>query len=88
MMLTIGEDEFTIHIEGTTITGCENFQAYVTLIAATYTFNLVNPPKLIKALTLAQNVRVGLKDQQGQISLDRRIINVLASLNLLNNLEK
>ena len=88
-LLSMGEEQFTIHVEGMTITVCENFfQAYVTLIAGIYTFNLVYPPKLVKTLTFVQNVLVGLKDQQGQINLDRRIINVLASLNLLNNLEK
>lgn len=63
---------------------CENFfQAFVVFIASIYVFNKVYPGKWVKSLTFTQNVVVGLKDQQGQINLDKRIVNVLASLNSL-----
>lgn len=83
-LLCMGEDDFTVHIEGAKVTGCENFfQCYTVLIAAIYVFNLAYPKKWVKTLTFVQNVLVGLKDQQGEVNLDRRILGILSSLNAL-----
>lgn len=83
-LLSMGEDNFSVHIEGLSVNGCENFfQCYTVLIAVIYVFNLAYPKKWVKTLTFVQNALVGLKDQQGEVILDRRILGVLSSLNSL-----
>lgn len=83
-LLSMGEEEFAVYGEGCKLLGCEKFfQEFVVFIASIYVFNLVYPGKWVKSLTFTQYLLVGLKDQQGQINLDKRIVNVLASLNSL-----
>lgn len=83
-LLSMGEDVFVVYIEGEKLTGCEIFyQILTTLLASIYVFNIAYPKNWLKTFTFIQNVLVGLKDQLGQVSLDKRILGVLASLNAL-----
>lgn len=80
----MGEDVFVVYIEGEKLTGCEIFyQILTTLLASIYVFNIAYPQNWLKTFTFIQNVLVGLKNQLGQVSLDKRILGVLASLNAL-----
>lgn len=83
-LLSMGDEEFCVYVEGVKVKDCDNFfQYYVILVAAIYVFNLVYPKTWMKSLTFVQNVLIGLKDQQGQGTLDRRILSVLTALNSL-----
>lgn len=77
----MGEKEFALYVEGCKLLGCEKkFLAFVVFSASIYLFNLIYSGKLVKSLTFTQNVLIGLKDQHGKINIDKRIVNVLASL--------
>jgi len=69
-------------VEGVKLCECDTFfQAYTALVGSFYVFNLVYPKCWEKTLPFVQNIIVGLKDCQGQISWDKRILTVLTSIN-------
>lgn len=72
-----------IHRRGKTHRVLNFYQILTTLLASIYVFNIVYPKNWLKTFTFIQNVLVGLKNQLGQVSLDKRILGVLASLNAL-----
>ena len=43
--------------------------------------NLAYPKTWEKTFTFVQNIMIGLKDNEGQVSIDRRIVAVLSSIN-------
>lgn len=81
-ILTMNEEAFGVKVDGCTIFECDNFfQAFCGCIASIYVFNLAYPKELTKYFTFVQNILIGLKDGEGKINLDKRILNVLAALN-------
>ncbi|CAC5426220.1 unnamed protein product [Mytilus coruscus] len=81
-LLSVDKCAFEVVIEGVTIFECENFiEAISSIIGCIYTFNLAYPKPWEKFFTFIQNVIIGLKDDEGRVNLDRRILTVLSSIN-------
>ena len=68
-LLSMEEKTFMVYVEGVKLCECDTFfQAYTALVGSFYVFNLVYPKCWEKTLPFVQNIIVGLKDCQGQIS--------------------
>jgi len=81
-LLSMEEDAFYVYVEGVKLCECSNFfEAYTVFLGAFYVFNLAYPKTWEKTLTFVQNVLLGIKDEQGQVQLDRRILSVLTAIN-------
>ena len=71
-----------VYVEGAKLCDCYTFvQAYTALDGSFYVFKLVYPKCWEKTLALFQNIIMVLKNCQGQITLDKRILTVLTSIN-------
>jgi hypothetical protein len=53
------------------------FEAFCGLLACIYVMNLAYPKTWEKTFTFVQNILIGLKDNEGQVSIDRRIVTIV-----------
>lgn len=81
-ILSMDTDIFQVVVETTNVFDCDNFfEAFSGLLACIYVMNLAYPKTWEKTFTFVQNILIGLKDNEGQVNIDRRIVSVLSSIN-------
>ena len=81
-LVSMDTDIFQVFVEETHICECDNFfKAFCGLLACIYVMNLAYPKTWEKTFTFVQNILIGLKDNEGQVSIDRRFVAVLSSIN-------
>jgi len=82
IILSLDNCVFNVVIDNIIVFECDNFiEAFIGLVGCIYIFNLAYPKPWEKFLTFIQNVVIGLKDEEGKVNLDRRILTVLNNIN-------